>query len=344
MLPLRSLSRPARHCLSRSVILPSPPRIAPLPRRRAFHATARRNDVASVFLYLPHTLLTTLHGVMPWYAAVPLSAFIVRGLLLWGVGTRTRSITARYLGTHPLRQALALQKMDELSKKGGFETAKQGQNLITREIKRATSQLDKRWDCSVYSQLWWTLSTFPVYITMSEVIRRMGNMRDGILGMILDGAGLKDPVTSIHGITLGMIEWFEPTLGAEGMLWFPNLLEPDPNGYLPFMVSGLMLYNVLATNGGKLQLSPKNMTRFSRGVRYVTILMSLMVGPVCQDVPAALMLYWSGSTASIILSNFYLDWKHPVPPKDMGKCERPLLRLAPRKSSRLAPRKSPLRK
>ena len=94
MLSLRPLRQPAYLCLSRSTIRLPPSRITL--RSRAFHATARREDVSALLLTLPHSLLTTLHEVMPWYAAIPASAFVFRGILLWAIGIRSREMTVRF--------------------------------------------------------------------------------------------------------------------------------------------------------------------------------------------------------------------------------------------------------
>ncbi|PVI07763.1 hypothetical protein DM02DRAFT_608374 [Periconia macrospinosa] len=338
MSPLRSLRQPTYFHLSRNTIRLPPSQITL--RSRAFHATARREDVTAVFLSLPHSLLTALHEVMPWYAAIPASAVVMRGLLLWGLGLRSREVTVRFIGTEPLRNALRHQKIYEMRNEPVAEDTSKDMKNIQAALKKEVRQLDRRWDCSLRKQLVWGISSLPVYLVMSEVIRRMGDMKNGILGMMWIGMGLKDPDTSLHGVSLGTNEWYEPTFATEGMLWFPNLLEPDPNGYLPFIVSALMLFNVL-TKGGKVQFRA-DPGPIQRAVRGVLIVVSLSVGVVCQEVPAGLMLYWATSTSTVILSNWFMDIKYPVP-KGLNRCKRRLDILKPKPASKL-PRKPLVRK
>ena len=87
------------------------------PPTRAFHASAPRKDpVLDAILYLPHEMMTLIHTQVPWYAAIPASAFLLRAALVTSFGTWARSLMARYIGLQPLRQALARQKRDDVLK------------------------------------------------------------------------------------------------------------------------------------------------------------------------------------------------------------------------------------
>ncbi|KAF2635973.1 hypothetical protein P280DRAFT_473393 [Massarina eburnea CBS 473.64] len=317
------LPRPsARQLLARSP-LPSSHNAQTLPLRRAFHATAPRKDaVLDAILYLPYEMMTMIHTHVPWYATLPLSAFIVRGMLVTCAGSWARSLQARYIGLHPLRQAMAQQKRREIQAKGGFETPKAAKLAIRREIRKITSAFDKRWNCTVGKQLGWTVVQIPLFFTMAEVIRKMCNARDGLLGLSLTGLGLKEKASTTHGVDLGPPNlWFEPSLANEGMLWFPDLLVPDPTGVLPFVVSGLMFTNVYFSRNGPSHMD--NMPTFSKFIRRLLLGVSLMVGPLCQQLPGALVLYWASSTTSVIVWNWWLDWKYPTP-LDHIACKRPL--------------------
>lgn len=321
MLSSRLLRQPTRRLLAAPCLRPPP--LPALSHGRAFHATAPRGSaVLDAFLTLPHEMLSLLHTQMPWYAAIPASAFVVRALLVTLLGSRSRAITARYIGTQPLRDAMTRQIRDSLMKEGGFSSPKQAKSVIAAAVKKETEALDRRWNCSLWTQVNWTVAQIPIFFTMAEVVRQMCSTQDGLLSLSLRGLGLKDtPAAPVHGISMDYNPWYEPTLASEGMLWFPDLLAPDPTGVLPFVVSGLMFSNIYFSKNSSGD--PNDLPRFSRNVRRMLLGVSLLIGPLCQHLPAALMLYWAGSTSSVIVWNWWLDWRHPTP-NGFNACRRPL--------------------
>ncbi|KAF2441622.1 hypothetical protein P171DRAFT_75143 [Karstenula rhodostoma CBS 690.94] len=333
MLSARLLRPPGRQLLSRAPILPQKP--LSTPRIRAFHATAPRKDGAvNALLYLPHEMMSLLHNYLPWYATLPLAAFLVRGLLVTTAGSYARALTARYIGTHPVRQALAYQKRNELMMRGGYTNPKEARTAIAKAVKAETTALDKRWNCTLRASVGWTLAQIPIFFTMAEVIRQMCGTRDGLLGLVLGRLGLKSTSETVHGVAFDGNPWFQPSLADEGILWFPNLLTPDP--ILPFAVSALMFTNVYFSKNG-VSANPDSMPTFSRAVRLSLMGASLLIGPLCQDLPAALMLYWAGSTSSVMLWNFWLDRKYPSP-RGFTACKRPLQVLAaPKLNAKMTP-------
>jgi inner membrane protein COX18 len=313
-------------------------------------------------LYLPHEMMNLIHTSVPWYAAIPLAAFITRGLLVTTAGSWARAIMARYIGLHPLRQALAFQKRDEILKRGGFRTTKEANLTVKNEVNNVVAKLDKRWNVSLGGQIGWTLAQIPIFFAMAEAIRQKCGARDGLLGLgfsafkskgaetaagdVVDDAettvgsmgdyaqasvgdigvdaqtlvrdvGL-DAQTSLGDMAGTTSAWFEPSLASEGMLWFPDLLLPDPIGVLPWVVSALMFTNIYMTKN-----SVDDVTSFSNYIRRGLLFVSVLIGPLCQYMPAALMLYWSSSTTSVILWNAWLDWKYPAP-RNFTACRRPL--------------------
>ncbi|KAF1976083.1 hypothetical protein BU23DRAFT_552086 [Bimuria novae-zelandiae CBS 107.79] len=334
MLSTRLLRPPGRQLLSRSPIIPPPSLIRA--HTRAFHATApRKHGILEAILYLPHEMICMIHTQVPWHATIPISAFIIRGLLVTTAGSHVRALTARYIGTHPVRQALAHQKRNQLMLQGGYSNPKQAVRAISQAVKEETSALDKRWKCTVWGQVNWTLAQIPIFFTMAEVIRQMCGTRDGLLSMALHSLGLKSAAPTVHGVTMGDPNpWFQPTLANEGMLWFPDLLSPDP--FLPYVVSALMFTNVWLSKNG-VSADPTKMTTVSKTIRRSLMAVSLMIGPLCQDLPAALMLYWASSTASVMLWNFWLDWRYPAP-RDFVACKRPLWMLEePKRPVKMTP-------
>lgn len=347
------LRRPARQFLARSHITPCASSIRP--PARAFHASAPQQDpVLDALLYLPHEMMTLIHTQVPWYATIPISAFLIRGVLVTGLGTWARALMARYIGLHPLRTALARQKRDEILRGESFRTPKEAIVRVKRVVKQEVQKLDSRWKVTLKGQLGWTLLQIPIFFTMAETIRQMCGARQGLLGLSTslfrgknktDVAEATDAVeatdagvatdaiwatdtigasgavesTSMDGLAAVVSNpFFEPSLASEGMLWFQDLVVPDPTGALPFIVSGLMFSNIYftkntATSGANW---PNVLRRTMLGV-------SLLIGPFCQSLPAGLMLYWASSTSSVILWNAWLDWRYPAPRGFMA-CTRPL--------------------
>lgn len=302
---------------TRQLLLRSPNASSAATCRRAFHASAPRQDpVLDALLYLPHEMMNLLHTSAPWYAVIPLTAFITRGILVTTAGAWARSLTARYVGLHPLRQALAFQKRDEILRRGNFRDPKQAMLVVQKEIKDEVGMLDKRWKVTLVGQISWTFAQIPVFFAMAETIRQKCAARDGLLAMGFSSIRGEDTTVGDGATTAS--RWFEPSLANEGTLWFQDLLLPDPTGVLPFVVSGLMFANIYTTKN-----TVQNSASWPGVLRKVLLGVSLLVGPLCLHMPAALMLYWGSSTSSVMLWNAWLDWRYPAPRGFMA-CKRPL--------------------
>ncbi|KAF3007778.1 hypothetical protein E8E13_010282 [Curvularia kusanoi] len=349
------------------------------PANRAFHASAsRKNPLLDAVLYLPHEMMTLIHTQVPWYAAIPASAFILRAALVTSFGTWSRALMVRYIGLQPLRQALARQKRDEvlnqLRKEGGARSPKEAKQRTMGAVKTVVTEFDSRWKVTLKAQMGWTLVQIPIFFTMAELVRKMSGARDGLLALTASslqsakgwfGIGAAD-TTGPHGAsnlatdalettealsapdafsvagalnsptaveslnTVATNPFFEPSLATEGMLWFPNLILPDP--FLPFIVSGLMFSNIYFSSN-----VPTTEKTWPNLIRRILLGVSLLIGPLCQNLPAGLMLYWAGSTTSVMIWNKWLDWKYPAP-VDSTACKRPLQMPPAMKSKTLARR------
>lgn len=358
----RLLRLPARQLLARSYAAPSASGIRP--PTRTFHASAPRQDpVLDAILYLPHEMMTLIHTQVPWYAAIPASAFLLRAALVTSFGTWARSLMARYIGLQPLRQVLARLKRDQMlkqiQKEGGARSPQEATTRTTRGVKQVVQELDSRWKVTLKGQLGWTLIQIPIFFTMAEVTRKMCGARDGLLALTtsslkgiqekfkpgtdattdattaIETAGASDalyvpdalsvastlnkttPVANVDELAaVATSPYFEPSLATEGMLWFPDLILPDP--FLPFIVSGLMFSNIYFTKN-----TVTNDKNWPNAIRRSLLGVSLLIGPLCQNMPAALMLYWASSTSSVMLWNAWLDWRYPAP-RDFTACKRPL--------------------
>lgn len=328
-----------RQLLSRHVHSPFHPPVI-LPRARAFHTSTPRKAALDVFLALPHGMLESIHAAgIPWYATLPISAFVVRGLLVTTLGSYIRSLTSRYMALHPLRHAISLQIRDRLMKTGGFTSPDHAKRAIANEINKEARKLDSRWGCTLRGQVGWTFAQLPLFLAMAEVVRRMCGTKDGLLKMATNAIGLGEESTSKVGIIGGeyaadvaLNPWFEPSMATEGMLWFPDLLVADPTGVLPFVVSGIMFTNIYISKNASGNTATAS--AFSRRLRRGLLFVALLIGPLSQHVPAGLLLYWASSTSSVMLWNVWLDWKYPVVKHLFAPCKRPLLMMPPRTPNR----------
>jgi inner membrane protein COX18 len=198
-------------------------------------------------------------------------------------------------------------------------------------VKEVTSALDKRWNVSLKGQISWTLLQIPIFFAMTETIRQKCGAQDGLLGMGLNAfKGEDTTMMSETGQLIARVtpsQWFEPSLATEGMLWFQDLLVPDPTGALPFMVSALMFTNIYITKN-----TVENEAKWPNRIRKGLLFVALLIGPLCQHLPAAMMVYWASSTSSVMLWNVWLDWKYPAP-RGFTACQRPLL-MPPKPVSR----------
>ncbi|KAH6639751.1 membrane insertase OXA1/ALB3/YidC [Boeremia exigua] len=264
-------------------------------------------------------MMSLMHTQVPWWAAIPASAFLLRATLVLSVGTWARALLARYMGLQPLRQALAWQRRDEvfseMHAQRSVRTPKEATQRAAAEVKKAVAELDGRWNVTVRGQLGWSLIQIPIFFTMAEVIRKMTGARDGLLALTVSAFTQVDATPD--ALALATSPFFEPTLATEGILWFPNLILPDP--FLPFIVSALMFSNIYFSRNAAAATG-KN---WPTALRRLLLGVSLLIGPLCQNLPSGLMLYWAGSTSSVMLWNKWLDWKYPAP-TDFTACSRPL--------------------
>ena len=317
MLSSRLLRRPACQLLSQSAS--APPATTCCLFKRTFHASAPQQDpLLDAILYLPHEMMSLVHTSVPWYATIPITAFVTRGVLVTTAGAYARSLMARYVGLHPLRQALAFQKRDEIFRQGNFRHPKEAIVTVKKEVKALTSSLDKRWNVTLWGQIGWTFAQIPIFFTMAEVIRQKCGAHQGLLGMGLSAFRKQDEALVGSDMFSTVSRWFEPSLANEGMLWFQDLLVPDPTGALPFIVSGIMFSNIYFTKN-----TVNSDAKWPLLIRRFLLGIALLIGPLCQGLPAALLLYWGSSTSSVMLWNVWLDWRYPAP-RGFTACTRPL--------------------
>ncbi|KAK3397419.1 hypothetical protein B0T20DRAFT_357007 [Sordaria brevicollis] len=120
----------------------------------------------------------------------------------------------------------------------------------------------------------------------------------------------------------------------EGCLWFPDLMAADPTHLLPFILSAVMFVNVMPHNlagwhrlmnpGTSDNLNANNISEHasrvkaakSFGVRMqrALLLLTVMVGPLTLNLPAALHMYWITTSLTSNAITSVVAAKMPLPP------------------------------
>ncbi|KAK3060395.1 hypothetical protein LTS18_008633 [Coniosporium uncinatum] len=315
-------------------------------RIRSFHATSARrfsaNDALDGLMTLPHSMLTNIHDAtgLSWLYVLPISALLIRALIIFPMfSIPARRVSQRRLDITPLVSAWTRSISNRMRSDmaSGKEKASKVRAQIFWETRKKKKELAVRHRCTNIRQFI-VLGQIPIFLTMAECIRLMSGARQSILGTAANAMSPKageavdarfDKV--VDGTVAAKRElWFEPSMTTDGALWIPDLTMADPHYILPAAVSALMftsIYNqskppTSATADDKKDLKQEKATGRT-ALRSVLLGVSLLVFPLTLEFPAAVMVYWFGSTASAIVFNQIIDRQLPLkaPPR---MCKRPL--------------------
>jgi inner membrane protein COX18 len=185
------------------------------------------------------------------------------------------------------------------------------QRTLLKKMRKKRTEIYKRWDCGIWKNyLSWV--QFPVWITAVEAVRKMCGIHVGLLGLMF-GTQAETVELQEELRTEGM----ESSLGNEGILWFPDLLVPDPMLVLPFMLSGVMFLNLANS-------SAKNPSVAQRRMMNALKIVALAIGPLTLQMPSAMLVYWISSSSfalgqALILERLMPDKPLVVPLKPRGK-------------------------
>ena len=157
-----------------------------------------------------------------------------------------------------------------------------------------------------------------------ETIRRMTGTEDGMLGLTaksltaLKGKQHPGPGTADELIPI------EPSLATEGILWFEDLMVPDPSLTLPFALSGVILlvdssrrdtfsfYPVLLWGTTiKQRLYPLYQIYHWKVLRTrIFNFGALAIVPATLLFPSSMLLYWISSSLAGVLVGSFLDYQN----------------------------------
>jgi inner membrane protein COX18 len=321
--------------LSTPAALSSPhltPRFLQLPsslRSRAFHASPRSQIIVEA-IAASNTLLDSLHSVsgLPWAYTLPLFAVALRTTIFLPLAVYIRRNHQKQVALAPVLQAWTQPLQKQTIREVGHRGPAASHRALLIKMRKKRVELYRRWGCQQWKSFLPIIVQLPVFLTVMETVRRKCGSQQGWLGMMI-GTGQADAVSTISGETtttalitgdgllspLDLLVPLDPSLATEGALWFPNLLVADPHLTLPFLLSATILLNIF---GGSRRTATTTMSKWQIRLRRNMGLLGLAIGPIMINVPAALLVYWIGSSMASFLQAALLDkfmpLPHPIPP------------------------------
>ncbi|KAH8589942.1 60Kd inner membrane protein-domain-containing protein [Bisporella sp. PMI_857] len=263
---------------------------------RSFHASPRPQFVESL-IPAAHTFFDGIHSAtgLPWAYALPLGALVMRTAVVLPFSIYTRLRVKKQRELTPLLSAWQHQLQKETMREVGHKGPQAAHLELLKKSRNKRIEIYRRWGC----QYWKNFLPFiqvPFWLLAMEGIRAMCGAHVGLLGMIFRVEN-KDAV----------LVPLEPSLATEGMLWFPNLLLPDPMLILPFVLSGVMFLNI--ARGGL----PANATVWQKRLDRTLKVVALAIGPVTLQVPSAMLVYWISSSSIAYLQGLIVDKSISLP-------------------------------
>lgn len=288
---------------------------------RGFHATSRRCFVDEC-LVQTHTLINGVHNLseLPWAASLPLTALLTGALVIFPFQCYSRKITTNLQRLAPsLEEAVRVAQV-KATKANPGRTAREKESIIYADSRRAVRVFRRQHGLQTWKN-YLIFMRLPIWLVVMETLRRMTGTEQGMLGLVWKS------ITRGHSPDLGTSDAavipVESSFVAEGMLWFPNLLLPDPSLLLPFMLSATLLtsayYFPLVLRGISSDqilehriIVPFNQKAYGIGTRRLQQVLALAAGPATIQFPSAMTLYWISSGLCAIGSKQLLIWWMPM--------------------------------
>ncbi|OJD33580.1 mitochondrial inner membrane protein oxa1l-like [Diplodia corticola] len=295
-------------------------------------------------------LFEVLHNCgLSWAVALPAGALLVRACIITPFlqipARKAQQTTTNLL---PIMQAHAIVRKHSTHLRLYHEGAQKARNVSRTETALFNHKIKKRWRAQPWKHLL-PLCGLPIFVAMAETIRRMVGTRSGLWGLVFGSGSYQSeaPKTSdalgkddatIEGVadtlkgatpdTAVVSDWIQPSLATEGMLWFPDLMAPDPLLILPFVVSGVTVCSLYVSSRAPGRRKQKPAWAV---IRRIMMTIALAIGPLTLNMPAGILLYWTASTSFALMSNLYLDRFLPIrmPPKP---CKRSIPYLPKKKA------------
>ena len=277
---------------------------------RDFSATPQRPFIDECLIGT-HTVITAVHDTtgLSWAVTIPLLAFLVRIVIVTPIDLYGDRACRKgwEVGRQLEGSRLAIEKeVQEVHKDKSPVELRRLQNIALRSVSR---QLTKQNGAQSWRG-WMRFVKVPICLTVMETMRRMTGTEDGMLSLAarslttFKGRQYPEPSTADDLIPL------EPSFATEGILWFDNLMVPDPLLILPFAMSGVM-FGMSGRYRAKFLLSPGSSPERVMKVSHLNYrwnkclkLAALTVGPATLLFPSAMLLYCiSTNLATVVVRN-----------------------------------------
>lgn len=281
------------------------------PSRRHFHATQQPQlQWLDVCYHQTYTVLTGLHGLtgLSWVWTLPLTALLIRGLIFVPLGIYTHKNRERIIAVQPLSYAWHHVLQRRVSREYAALGPNQCTKILNAEMKLKATELRLQMGARSWKSFlpWLQL---PVWLTVVETLRKMSGTHEGLLRLVTKN--FKTPVeqdreTTLEALGAPSIVPVEQSFSTEGALWFTDLLVPDPQLILPFLLSGTLFVNIYYQTNF-IHAKGITQTKWNRRLTNSLKLVALAVGPLTLQVPSAMLVYWISSSALANAQNVILD-------------------------------------
>ncbi|KAK1772368.1 60Kd inner membrane protein-domain-containing protein [Phialemonium atrogriseum] len=314
-------------------------------------------------------LITEFHLTTgaPWFLTIPLVALSINLLARLPLTVYTQRIHQRRAKLAPLLQAWHVRHSKEVARLPAMP-APEFKKEVTSRFEKTSKRLYSEFGVQGWKN-YISFASFPFWLTGIEALRRLCGGPRGLLGSLVFGRkeeGTPEPdatvaaaasassnppdaisVTDViqvedHALTelsSSFPPGSDPSLATGGCLWFPDLMAPDPLHILPFLLSAILVLNILPRSASGIQAlfnfqtkseqkapkpgntevttaRPKIHGRLQRALLGV----ALVVGPVTMDLPAALHLYWVSSAAITYIQTEAIGRFMKMPKSKIRQC------------------------
>ena len=303
---LRVLSRPT--VIRKPYCQPKTRQTATLNVRK-FSATPRRPFLDEC-LVQSHTFISAIHDMtgLPWVASIPLTAFLVRVVILHPLHIYTRIVNERQVKVYFQLAESKIGIEKKIKQEHSNKSERDRQKIQAIAVDRIWRKMVKQNRAQHWrSHIAWI--KIPVWFTMMETVRRMTGTEDGMLTLTAKSlTALMGKQGSGPGTTDELIP-MEPSLATEGMLWFNDLMMPDSSLILPFALSGI-IFAGYSLRRGTLGFSPTPGSTLEGASRVLHLELrrrrmlkfgTLLAGPATLMFPSAMLLYWISSTLTAVM-------------------------------------------
>lgn len=201
-------------------------------------------------------------------------------------------------------------------------TAAEREKKANSLFDNACTAVRKSHNCQHW-KLWLVFTKFPVWFVMMETIRRMTGTEEGFIGLVRSIIGKRD-----YSGFLEPSAFVDPSLAAEGELWFSNLQRADPYLILPFILSATLFIRARRGYGSILVVYEPRMEDIAKEYakdpetpnlrkhevrrQRIAEVLALAAGPATLQFPSAMLLYWITTSVYEISTALLLKWWMPV--------------------------------